>query len=73
MALKDWKQYKKDYWINEEKDILKILEYTLRFDHSKTFEVRKTNFYYNDIGNLLTKTKTHSQALKFAKAYMKTH
>jgi len=76
--LKDWKKFKEEYpelyiWHNENK------EKNLGIDDNKETEASNSKFKYNvfldeDYGAKVIKAfKTKSQALSFAKSYMRKH
>jgi len=78
MALKDWKKVGKDEWTNGSKRIYiyEIDSYDKSFPKNKyRVEIRplKTSVMYGYGGDIGGDTKTKSQALKFAKSYMRTH
>lgn len=72
MVLKDWKKKDGSYeyeWINEKEDAVCWI-----FDSGKNFYVtviyHKNNMYANQVNKSF---KTESQAIGFAKQYMRTH
>jgi hypothetical protein len=77
MATKDWKktseEYYKTQWENKEGDIVKIQEIFVNNEPNQ-WEVRygKNHPYLINL-NLLQIFKTKSQALSFARQYMRTH
>ena len=67
MALKDWVQYEKNEWKNKN---TKQYPFSLKISKIKyEYKVYFTNFKSLSIVNF----KSKSQALKFAKSYMRTH
>ena len=66
MALKDWEKREKDYWGNEETgEVVWIDKYNYR-------EGKRYGVFQNP-GILLKSFKSKSQALAYAKKYMRTH
>lgn len=79
MVLKDWKQ---GDFINHDAQFVKANKLFISIDNNSSFLVKSTDTFYLEIFNggsieykkILSKYfKTKSQALKFARAYMKTH
>jgi hypothetical protein len=72
MALKDWKktlnQKYRIEWLNRKSNI-GIYIFWSRNENSWFFRYYKFNMAHHEIG----KFKSKSQALKFAKAYLRTH
>jgi len=76
--LKDWKKIGKDYWINKSRHAIKIGKTRVpisafgtgdRVEYNVSIGYIAGNFV-EDYSNYF---KTKSQALKFAKSYMRTH
>ena len=79
MALKDWKKIRKDFWLNKDK------KSAIKFDRVRVpisafgtkdrLEYRVSRGYVsgNFIEDYASYFKTKSQALKYAKAYIRKH
>ena len=78
MALKDWKKVSKGRWKNNEGETIFIFQYHKISKKEIGYGFSKKWFVMKDIGFENRKAqlgyfKTESQALKFAKEYMRKH
>ena len=80
MALKDWEKRSNNVWYNDKKDSLLEIEKWEEYGKANIGNLLKKQAGYNvSVNNKRNFTiidkdfKTKSQALRFAKSYMRTH
>lgn len=64
MALKDWKKRAEGYWVKKKGDDALLIKYYSVFDN---YDVQLNGY------TIFSSAETKSQAIAYAKSYMRTH